>query len=46
MKSYNPRNQTPARADLTDPRSSAPARGGPPKPLNDRRSTRSDPRST
>ena len=47
MQTYNPRNQQPARGDLTDARSSSPGRGGQPQPrLNDRRSTRTDPRST
>ena len=45
MKPYNPRTQPPVRRDLADPRSSA-ASGGRKALLNDRRSTRADPRST
>lgn len=44
MQTYNPRNQQPARGDLTDPRSSGAKPTAPSSPrLNDRRSTR-DPR--
>ena len=47
MQTYNPHAQQPARGDLTDPRSSGAVRAGPRKAqLNDRRSTRNDPRSS